>query len=172
MALMFRSAESCAIHCLRLRSFPGFPIVILVALAACQRDRPASFHPAAVDSAFNAAMGHGAGATASVDSLGPAQWKTFYIFGPYTSVDAIRRCLATSEFEPYGIEHRDDVYVVYFRSGTSNISSMTIPRGTVQFASDALSREYPRDSATFVVRLSPTGHRELAPRANAGRSCT
>ena len=168
---MFRSAESRANHCLRPRSLQVFLVVMLMALAGCQRDRPSSFRPAAVDSAFNAAMAHGAGATASMDSLGPEKWNTFYVFGPYTSVDAMRRCLATSEFEPYGIEHRDDVYALYFRSSASNISSMTIPRGTVQFSSDALSREYARDSATFVVRLSSTGHRELAPRANAGRSC-
>lgn len=116
-------------------------------------------------------MARGAGATASLDSLGPAKWKTFYVFGPYTSVDAMRRCLATSEFEPYGIEHRDDVYALYFRASPSIISSMTLPRGTVQFASDALSREFARDSASFVVRLSPTGHRELAPNAGPGRSC-
>ena len=119
-------------------------------------------------------MLRGPGVVVSLDSLGPATWTFAYVFGPYTSRDAVRRCLATSEFEDYGLDRRDDAFTLYFKSasGGGQIWSMVLPRTRVEFAAAAVGREYARGSARFVARRSSPGARiELAPQSGAGRSC-
>jgi hypothetical protein len=148
-------------------------LTILVMLASCRPNPENVFHPGDVDSALRQAVAQGPGAVASLDSVGPQSWTFLYVFGPYTSQDAMRRCLATSEFEPYGLDRRDDAYALYFKSRSGQIWSMTMPRSRATFAADAVGREYPRASARFVVRRASSGARsELAPGAAPGRSCS
>jgi hypothetical protein len=152
------------------------PVLFLfaVAIASCgSGGRPGAFHASAVDSALSRAMTREAGAVVSLDSLGPKNWAFLYVFGPYTSEDAMRRCLATSQFESYGLDHRDDAYAFYFRAPNGYISSMSLPREAVEFAPDAVGREYPRGRASFIVRRASSGlHNELTPSGDVARRCS
>jgi hypothetical protein len=151
------------------------PHLLLIAfgVATCDANSESVFHPADVDLALSRAIAQGRGAVASLDTLGPRTWTFLYVFGPYTSEDAMRRCLATSEFEPYGLDRRDDAYALYFKSRSGQIWSMTVSRAKVEFAADAVGREYPRGSARFTVRRASSGARNaLTPGAGPGRSCS
>lgn len=148
-------------------------LLFAFSVAACSSNSESVFHRADVDLALSRAIAEGRGAVASLDTLGPKSWTFLYVFGPYASEDAMRRCLATSEFEPYGLDRRDDLYALYFKSRSGQIWSMALPRAKVEFAADAVGREYARGSARFTVRRASSGARsELAPSAGPGRSCS
>lgn len=143
-----------------------FALAVVAALVVCRepRENPGAFHPTPIDSVLSATMHRSPGARASLDSLGPAQWQYLYVFGPYMSVDAMRRCVAESHgFETYGVDRRDDIYVLIFKSPKGVLSSMSVTRGDAQFSDDATARVYPRGRATFVLRRNRTGTPELAP---------
>jgi hypothetical protein len=145
-------------------------LILAFTVASC-RDRAGSFHPALVASALSGAMEQGAGAVVSLDSLGPQNWTQFYVFGPYTSRDGMRRCLATSQFEDYGLVSREDIYALFFRR-SGEVWGMTLPRSRVVFAADVLGREYLRGNASFIVRREPSGERrELANSGAPARGC-
>lgn len=151
-----------------LRSLVALCAIVL----ACRSERPDAFQPLAVQDAFARAMRRGPGAIATVDTLGPRNWTSFYVFGPYTSDDFMRKCLATSQFESYGMDKRDDAYAVYFRAPGGFVSSLTLSRADVRFSADALGRGFPKGAASFVVRRDSLGRAELAPRGPIPGSCS
>jgi hypothetical protein len=144
---------------------------VLVLALACA-DRPGTFRPTPIKEELLGALARGPGARASLDSLGPENWRTMYLFGPYAATDLLRRCATpTGGVETHGIESRDDISVVWFRSETGRISSMTLGQD-VSFTKEALNREYTRGSASFEVRHSlESGRDELAPSGSVTRSC-
>jgi hypothetical protein len=151
----------------------GTGLAAVLVVVACSANPERGFHPADVDAALSQALAQGPGAVVALDSVGPQSWTFLYVFGPYTSEDAMRRCLATSEFEPYGLDRRDDIYALFFKSRSGHISSMTVSRSRVAFAGDAVGREYQRGSARFTVRRTSPGARvELVPSSTPGRSCS
>ena len=145
---------------------------LLLVLALACGDRPGTFRPTPIKDELRRALALGPGARASLDSLGPDNWRTMYLFGPYATTDVIRSCATpTGGFETHGIEGRDDLSVLWFRSETGRISSMTLGQD-VAFTKEALNREYTRGSASFQVRRSLENARnELAPTGGQTRSC-
>jgi hypothetical protein len=145
-------------------------LILAFTISSC-RDRAGTFHPALVASALSATMEQGVGAVVSLDSLGPQNWTQFYVFGPYTSRDGIGRCVASSQFEDYGLVAREDIYALFFRR-SGEVWSMTLPRSRVAFAADVLGREYLRGNASFIVRRAPSDARgELANNGAPARGC-
>jgi hypothetical protein len=147
-------------------------LLLFFVVAACKPS--GRFLPLPIDSAFARALSRDIGATTSLDSLGPRNWERAYIFGPYATTAMVRRCMQPSGgFEPYGIDSRDDIYVLYFRSPSGKISSMTLSRRNVRLAPEAVNREYPRGQFTFVSRLdSARAHSVLLPAGSLTRSCS
>lgn len=137
-------------------------LLLAVMATACRREPPSTFHPTDVQRAFARAMQLPPGGVTAVDTLGPKGWTAFYVFGPYTTDDYMRKCLATSQFESYGLAQRDDAYAVYFRSPGGFVSSTTLSRSDVRFSPDALGRAYPTGAASFIVRRDSLGRPELA----------
>ena len=149
-------------------------LFLVFMVVSCTANPNRAFHPAPVESALSRAMSEPPGALVVLDSLGPQSWTLMYLFGPYTSQDAMRRCLATSEFEHYNLDRRDDIYALYFKSSSGGVQiwSLTLPRARVVFATDAVGREYARGSGQFSVRRAASGDgKELAP-SGSSRTCS
>jgi hypothetical protein len=148
-------------------------LLALITAAGCSDHSAGSFHPAAIDSTLTVALRRDSGSVVRLDSLGPARWTSMYLFGPYSPADLMRRCVqASTGLETYGIDARDDIVVMYFKLPDARVSSVAFPRNYAPFASDATGREYPRGSASFAVRLTKDGHKELTPRGALTRSCS
>src|SRR4051794_32232784 len=108
-------------------------MVLCSAMAvACAAPPSTGFRERAVDSALTVAVARGAGAQTSLDSVGPTGWEFFYVFGPRTSIDAMRRCVGESHgFETFGVERRDDIDVLIFMNPKGQLFSMQQPRSSV-----------------------------------------
>ena len=144
----------------------------LLFLALACSDRAGTFRPTPIKEELRGALARGPGARASLDTLGPSNWRTMYLFGPYAPANLLSRCATPAGgVDNRGIANRDDIIVVWFRSERGRISSMVLDRG-VAFAAEALNREYARGSASFEVRPSTaTGRNELVPNGRQTRSC-
>ena len=112
--------------------------------------------------ALRAAIQRGPGTVISFDSLIRGDWRNVYVFGPYTSVSDIERCIG-GKVATHSIEGRDDVSLIVLQSASGRLSSALVRRD-VNFGSEAVGRAYPRGAATFKVRvpLAP-GWGELVP---------
>jgi len=138
-------------------------LVVVAWCAACSAPASNGFESETVDSLLANAVRRGVNARAVLDSVGPRGWEFFYVFGPYTPMDAMRRCITESHgFETFGVERRDDIDVLVFKTPRGQLSSMQMPRSSAPFAEDALARRYPRSAAQFVVRRNRSGQLELA----------
>ena len=148
-------------------------LVMLVAGVSCT-DTSGRFHPIPIQEEFRRAMTLAPGSTVSFDTLGPRNWETMYLFGPYVTEEAIRRCMSpTSGFARYGLESRDDLYAVHFRSKQGRISSMSMSTGSVRLAPSAANHEYRRGTALFTTqRVDSLRQVQLVPAGAAPRSCT
>jgi hypothetical protein len=147
-------------------------LVLVVALCVgCGEN--GSFLPNPIKDELRGALASGPGAIASLDSLGPRDWQTMYLFGPYASDTLMRECVkAASGFDTRGIDERDDIYVLLFRSQSGGTSSMTLSANEFLFGDSAVQREYPRGGASFVVRPSATSTRPiLVPAQGSTRTC-
>ncbi|HJQ21045.1 MAG TPA: hypothetical protein VJ867_11910 [Gemmatimonadaceae bacterium] len=132
-------------------------------LAGCSAPTPGTFVPRDVDTALTNAIRRGPGALVSLDSVGPADWRFLFVFGPGTTVDAIRRCVGESHgFETFALDRRDDVDVLIFEGPKGDLSSIEVSRAAAPFGEDALTRRYPRGGAHFAVRAGRTAPHELA----------
>ena len=151
---------------------PRLVLALLISLSCGGRE--GAFTPSPIQAEFERSMLGTPGIVISIDSLGPRNWSTMYLFGPYTAAEVIRRCLnATGGFSTHGIESRDDIYVLMFRSAEGRISSMTLDRGRFTLASETVGREYPRGTASFTSHHSATSGRvELVPAGGLTRSCS
>ena len=148
-------------------------VSVCVACVACVAPASTGFEAEAVDTLLAHAVQRGAGARAVLDSVGPTGWEFFYVFGPYTAVDAMRRCITESHgFETYGVERREDIDVLVFKTPRGQLSSMAMPRSSAPFGEDALTRRYPRSAAQFVVRRNKSGRLELAPADTSVPRCS
>jgi len=155
------------------RLLRGVAYAVTALCAACSAPPSTGFEAEAVDSLLANAVRRGAGARAILDSVGPTGWEFFYVFGPYTAVDAMRRCISESHgFETYGVERREDIDVLVFKTPRGQLSSMQIPRSSAPFGEDALTRRYPRNAAHFVVRRNRSGQLELAPADTSVPRCS
>lgn len=161
---------------MRRRDIARLACIVCVACFACVACTPPAsngFESEAVDSLLTNAVRRGVGARASLDGVGPNGWEFFYVFGPYTTVDAMRRCIGESHgFETFGVERRDDIDVLVFRTPKGQLSSMDMPRASAAFSEDALARRYPRAGAAFIVRGSRAGGLELAPVDTTAPRCS
>jgi len=147
--------------------------IALLLSAGCAAPASSGFEAETVDSLLTNAVRRGVGARATLDSVGPRDWEFFYVFGPYTTMDAMRRCITESHgFETYGVDHREDIDVLVFRTPKGELSSMQVPRASASFSEDALARRYPRAGAHFLVRRTPAGTLELAPADTSAPRCS
>jgi hypothetical protein len=158
---------------------PAFRLVIRgvlaasAACAACAAPASSGFEAESVDTLLANTVRRGAGARAVLDSVGPTGWEFFYVFGPYTTVDAMRRCITESHgFETYGVDRREDIDVLVFRTPKGELFSMQMPRASASFSEDALARRYPRAGARFIVRRNASGALELAPADTSVPRCS
>jgi hypothetical protein len=91
--------------------------------------------------------------TVSISSITDFQWDTLFIFGPYTSVDAIHAKLGYkwSEAAQTQIEWSDRFNLLVFTKDGKVVRYFKLPRGIGDFPDSTGGRVFPRGQDEFVV---------------------
>jgi len=141
-------------------------------LGACAERPSAAFDASRVDSAFAVALRSGA-TSVSLDSLGPREWTSMYVFGPYSYDKWMQKCMGTtSSIKKHGVDALDDRNLIVFKLPDGRVAAMPALFRAIPLADSAVDREYPRGSATFDIRDGPKWQpKQFAPHGNASKPC-
>jgi len=140
-------------------------LCVLVAIGCAD---PSAVLPSAdvLHSALSAAVKRGPGAIVSLDSVIGGDWRTLYVFGPYTPSTTIDRCVGM-RVNHRDIDARDGINLLVLKPAKGRASSVVVARD-VDFGPEAVGRAYSRGAASFAVRLpSPQAWGHLVPASGA-----
>jgi hypothetical protein len=97
------------------------------------------------------------GQALSLDKLVTQPWDQVLLFGPYTTVDLMKRAVG-GELPPalqrIQIEQRDDVNAVVFLQGGKVVAAVALPRRVADFPKSELLRPVPRNQASLLRAAS------------------
>ena len=145
--------------------------MVIISASAC--DAPSARFPGGdtLYATLAAAVRQGPGSIVSLDSVIVGDWRTLYVFTPYTNSSRIRECVG-SRIPTHGVEFNDTHTLLVLVPPIGAPATLTV-RNDVSFAPEAASRVYPRGAASFSVqepRPQSWGH--LIPASGLTRSCS
>lgn len=134
----------------------SFITALMLILGGCSSPR---VDAKALADSLAQALAEGPGAEVRLEDAVPSDWRVVTIVGPYTSPEALRRCLGNngSRVRTYGIESRDDVVLLVFTFPDGEHQSVAVPRSAADFGPEAVDRRYDRAQARFAVRVPTEG---------------
>jgi hypothetical protein len=153
------------------RLLPSLALLVGV-LAACMNER---VDAASLAHGITEVVSHREEREVALASIVTSDWTQVGVFGPYTRLEALKRCIGgrSGSRLTRGIDSRDDVTLLVFTFPDGSHESVAVARAIAIFGPEASGNLYTKPQARFSVGRTPTGRRGyLMPASGISKRCS